>query len=223
MSATDFGALRIAPSILSADFGDLSSAIGMISGQVEWLHVDVMDGHFVPNITIGPPVVKSLRKHSDLFFDCHLMISEPWKYLEDFKKAGADSCTFHVEVGQTAETINLARELGLRVGLSLNPDKPFEMVEPYLDQIDVLLVMSVFPGFGGQSFIPDVLDTVRKARMAVETRNLKLDIEIDGGIDLTTMPLALAAGANVLVAGNAVFGQADPGAALTSLQNSLVA
>ncbi len=222
MSATEFGALRIAPSILSADFGYLGAAIGMISDQIEWLHVDVMDGQFVPNITIGPPVVKSLRKHSDLFFDCHLMISEPWKYLEDFKKAGADSCTFHVEVGQTEETIKLARELGLRVGLSLNPDKPFELVEPYLDQVDVLLVMSVFPGFGGQSFIPGVLDTVRKARVAVESKKLQMDIEIDGGIDLNTLPLALEAGANVLVAGNAIFGQDDPAAALRALQDSLV-
>ena len=218
MAASDFGALRIAPSILSADFGDLGSAIGLISSQVEWLHVDVMDGHFVPNITIGPPVVKSLRQHSDLFFDCHLMISEPWRYLEDFKKAGADSCTFHVEVGRTAETIQLARDLGMRVGLSLNPDKSFALVEPFLSQIDVLLVMSVFPGFGGQSFIPDVLETVEKARAVVVRDGLNLDIEIDGGIDVTTAPLAVKAGANVLVAGNAIFGKSDPAAALRDLQ-----
>ncbi len=218
MAASDFGALRIAPSILSADFGDLGSAIGLISSQVEWLHVDVMDGHFVPNITIGPPVVKSLRQHSDLFFDCHLMISEPWRYLEDFKKAGADSCTFHVEVGRTAETIQLARDLGMRVGLSLNPDKSFALVEPFLSQIDVLLVMSVFPGFGGQSFIPEVLETVEKARAVVVRDGLNLDIEIDGGIDVTTAPLAVKAGANVLVAGNAIFGKSDPAAALRDLQ-----
>jgi ribulose-phosphate 3-epimerase len=218
MAASDFGALRIAPSILSADFGDLGSAIGLISSQVEWLHVDVMDGHFVPNITIGPPVVKSLRQHSDLFFDCHLMISEPWRYLEDFKKAGADSCTFHVEVGRTAETIQLARDLGIRVGLSLNPDKSFALVEPFLSQIDVLLVMSVFPGFGGQSFIPEVLETVEKARAVVVRDGLNLDIEIDGGIDVTTAPLAVKAGANVLVAGNAIFGKSDPIAALRDLQ-----
>ncbi len=218
MAASDFGALRIAPSILSADFGDLGSAIGLISSQVEWLHVDVMDGHFVPNITIGPPVVKSLRQHSDLFFDCHLMISEPWRYLEDFKKAGADSCTFHVEVGRTAETIQLARDLGMRVGLSLNPDKSFALVEPFLSQIDVLLVMSVFPGFGGQSFIPEVLETVEKARAVVIRDGLNLDIEIDGGIDVTTAPLAVKAGANVLVAGNAIFGKSDPAAALRDLQ-----
>jgi ribulose-phosphate 3-epimerase len=218
MAASDFGALRIAPSILSADFGDLDSAIGLISSQVEWLHVDVMDGHFVPNITIGPPVVKSLRQHSDLFFDCHLMISEPWRYLEDFKKAGADSCTFHVEVGRTAETIQLARDLGMRVGLSLNPDKSFALVEPFLSQIDVLLVMSVFPGFGGQSFIPEVLETVEKARAVVVRDGLNLDIEIDGGIDVTTAPLAVKAGANVLVAGNAIFGKSDPAAALRDLQ-----
>ncbi len=218
MAASDFGALRIAPSILSADFGDLGSAIGLISSQVEWLHVDVMDGHFVPNITIGPPVVKSLRQHSDLFFDCHLMISEPWRYLEDFKKAGADSCTFHVEVGRTAETIQLARDLGMRVGLSLNPDKSFALVEPFLSQIDVLLVMSVFPGFGGQSFIPEVLETVEKASAVVIRDGLNLDIEIDGGIDVTTAPLAVKAGANVLVAGNAIFGKSDPAAALRDLQ-----
>jgi ribulose-phosphate 3-epimerase len=221
MTASDFGTLQIAPSILSADFGDLSGAIGLVHDQIEWLHIDVMDGHFVPNITIGPPVVKSLRTHSDLFFDCHLMISEPWRYLEDFKKAGADSCTFHVEVGQTEESIKRARELGLRVGLSLNPDKSFNLVEPFLDKIDVLLVMSVFPGFGGQSFIPDVLTTVEQARAVVERDGLHLDIEIDGGIDATTAPQAVAAGANVLVAGNAIFGQPDPAAALRALTSSI--
>jgi ribulose-phosphate 3-epimerase len=221
MTVSDFGTLQIAPSILSADFGDLSGAIGLVRDQIEWLHIDVMDGHFVPNITIGPPVVKSLRTHSDLFFDCHLMISEPWRYLEDFKKAGADSCTFHVEVGQTEESIKRARELGLRVGLSLNPDKSFNLVEPFLDKIDVLLVMSVFPGFGGQSFIPDVLTTVEQARAVVERDGLRLDIEIDGGIDATTAPRAVAAGANVLVAGNAIFGQPDPAAALRTLTTSI--
>lgn len=221
MTASDFGAMRIAPSILSADFGDLGAAIGLISDRVEWLHVDVMDGHFVPNITIGAPVVKSLRKHTNLFFDCHLMISEPWRYLEDFKKAGADSCTFHVEVGQTGETIKLARELGLRVGLSLNPDKEFALVEPYLEEIDVLLVMSVFPGFGGQSFIPEVLATVESARKAVDSKGLKLDIEIDGGIDVKTISQAISAGANVMVAGNAIFGQPDPRAAYLELESLL--
>jgi ribulose-phosphate 3-epimerase len=221
VTTTDFGSLQIAPSILSADFADLGTAIDLISDQVEWLHIDVMDGHFVPNITIGPPVVRSLRKHSSLFFDCHLMISEPLRYLEDFKKAGADSCTFHVEVGQTQESIKLARELGLRVGLSLNPDKSFELVEPFLDQIDVLLVMSVFPGFGGQSFIPEVLTTVERARAVVERDGLSLDIEIDGGIDATTAPRAVSAGANILVAGHAIFGQSDPVAALRTLKSSL--
>jgi len=165
------GALRVAPSILAADFGSLASAVREIDAETDWLHVDVMDGHFVPNVSIGPPVVKSLRRYSARFFDCHLMMSEPGRYLEAFREAGADGCTVHVEVGSTASLIDEARSMGLRVGLAANPDTPFTMVAPYLGAIDLLLLMTVFPGFGGQSFIGDVMGKVTEARREVDANS----------------------------------------------------
>jgi ribulose-phosphate 3-epimerase len=204
------GLLRIAPSILSADFGSLASAVAAVDAETDWLHVDVMDGHFVPNITIGPPVVASMRGYSNRFFDCHLMITNPERYLGPFAEAGADGCTVHVEVGGTEEHLAEARALGLRVGLAANPDTPFDKVEPWLDRIDLLLLMTVFPGFGGQSFIGDVMDKVRLARRHVRENALALDIEVDGGINTTTAPIAVDAGANVLVAGSAIFDRPSP-------------
>ncbi len=204
---------RIAPSILSADFACLGDAVDAVAPVADMLHVDVMDGHFVPNLTIGPPVVASLRKHTDLYLDCHLMMTNPGDYLEAFKKAGANGCTVLVEVDGTAGLITQMREMGLDVGLAVNPETSFETAEAWLDQIDLLLLMTVHPGFGGQRFIADVMPKVERARHLIESGGLSVAIHVDGGIDEQTAPIAAAAGAGVFVAGSAVFGADDPRAA----------
>jgi ribulose-phosphate 3-epimerase len=209
---------KIAPSILSADFSELAEQVELVTPAADLLHVDVMDGHFVPNLTIGPPVVKSLRPRTDLFLDCHLMVSNPAVLLDDFAKAGADRCIVHIELGDPRPLFEKLRALDVGVGLTLNPETPVDDVLPFLEEIDLLLVMSVHPGFGGQSFIPEVLDKVRAARAVIDERSLPVEIEIDGGIHSETAPLAAEAGVDILVAGSAIFAADDPLAAARALR-----
>jgi ribulose-phosphate 3-epimerase len=211
---------KLAPSILSADFARLAEDVERVRDEADLLHVDVMDGHFVPNLTIGPPVVGSLRKDTDLYLDCHLMIDNPGVLLDDFAEAGADSCTVHVELGDPRPLFDRMRSLGMRVGLVLNPETAFDAVVPYLDEIDILLVMSVHPGWGGQAFIPEVLDKVRAARHEIDARNLAVEVEIDGGISVHTAREAAEAGADILVAGSAIFHADDPRAAAREIRRA---
>ncbi|MCC7509383.1 MAG: ribulose-phosphate 3-epimerase [Planctomycetes bacterium] len=196
-------ALKIAPSLLSCDFARIGEEVRAIEAAgADLLHVDVMDAHFVPNLTIGPPVVAAIKKVATKPLDCHLMMTDPQRYIEAFAKAGADYLTIHVECNAPiGETLAAIRKAGVKPGLVLNPDTSIEAARPWLGEIDMLLVMSVWPGFGGQKFIGKVLETVKAARAA----RPGLDIEIDGGINEQTAKEAIAAGANVLVAGNYVF------------------
>ena len=212
--------MKIAPSILSADFANLAAEIERVRPEADLLHVDVMDGHFVPNLTIGPPVVEALRAHTDLFLDCHLMVDNPEVLLDDFAAAGANRCIVHIELGDPRARFAAMRDLDLGVGLVLNPPTPIDAVLPYLDEIDLLLVMSVNPGWGGQQFIPEVLDKVRTARRVIDERGLPAEIEIDGGINAETGRVAAAAGADILVAGSAIFHADDPAAAARRIRQA---
>jgi len=205
-------AVQISPSILSADFANLESELQRIS-NADWAHVDVMDGHFVPNLTLGLPVVEALAKVSPIPLDCHLMVDNPAVLLDEFADAGADRCIVHVELGDPRPLFDELRARDVGVGLVLNPPTPVDTVLPYLDQIDLLLVMSVNPGWGGQAFIPDVLEKVRVARREIDAHRWPAEIEIDGGINVDTAGVAAAAGCDILVAGSALFRAPDPVAA----------
>jgi ribulose-phosphate 3-epimerase len=213
----------VAPSILSADYACLAEEIESVRQEADVLHVDVMDAHFVPNLTIGPPVVAWIRRHTDLYLDCHLMMDDPGQYLEAFRDAGADGCSVHVEVGGTGELVAKMRSLGLGAGLAVNPETAFEEAEPWLEEIDLLLLMTVHPGFGGQSFIEEVVGKVGRARKAVDEKGLAVEIQVDGGIDAATVPAVVRAGARLLVAGSAIFGQADRVAAARSIREAAAA
>jgi ribulose-phosphate 3-epimerase len=208
--------VQIAPSILSADFGRLDDEVReVVDGGADLLHLDVMDGHFVPNITFGPPLVASIRATTKATLDCHLMITNPTKYVGAFCDAGADWVSVHAEApDDVAAALDAVRARGKRAGIVLNPDTPLERARPFLERCDYVLVMSVFPGFGGQSFIPAVLEKARALRAEGWTK----PIEIDGGIGPKTAPLAVEAGADVLVAGSAVFGAKDRAAAIRALR-----
>jgi len=210
----------MAPSILSADFANLAAEVHRVAGEADLLHVDVMDGHFVPNLTIGPPVVASLRKATDLYLDCHLMVDNPGVLLDDFARAGANSCTIHVELGDPRPLFDRMRKSGMGVGLTLNPATPLADVLPYMAEIDILLFMSVHPGFGGQAFIPEVLDKLAEARKLVDEQGLSVELEIDGGIKVDNARAAALAGADILVAGSAIFHAADPAAATRQIREA---
>jgi ribulose-phosphate 3-epimerase len=201
---------RIAPSILSADYGRLASEVAAVEPGVDLLHVDVMDGHFVPNISIGPPVIKSLRKHTDLYFDCHLMMTDPGSYLEAFKTSGANGCSVHIEAGRTGELISEMQRLDLDVGLAINPDTQLDEYKEFLPSIDMLVIMTVQPGFGGQSFRHDVMAKLRATKDLIDSQGLAVSIEVDGGIDVETAPVAAQHGADTFVAGSAIFAKANP-------------
>ena len=213
------GTIEIVPSILSADFARLADEIAVVeSAGVQMVHLDVMDGHFVPNITIGPPVVAKLRKYSRLAFDAHLMISEPARYAEAFAQAGADNITFHIEVtDEPDKIIDQIHALGCTAGISLNPETPVEAIEKAAPLCDMVLVMTVHPGFGGQEFMDDA------ARKIVAIRKIvgpDIRVEVDGGIDPQTAPIVVSYGADTLVAGNAIFGRPDRVAAVNAIRDA---
>lgn len=216
--------IDIAPSILSADFSRLSEEIEAVErGGASILHVDVMDGHFVPNITIGLPVVKSIARATELPIDAHLMISEPGRYAEQFVDAGAKMVSVHAEAdAHLHRTLTSIRSAGARAGVVINPATPIESLQEALQFADYVLVMSVNPGFGGQRFIESSLDKVRRLRLMIERHNLRTRIEIDGGIDLENIASVVAAGAEIIVSGSAIFGSADPEAAVRELREATV-
>ena len=212
--------MSVAPSILSADFAELARDIECVAPQTDLLHVDVMDGHFVPNLTIGPPVVKALHDHSRVYLDCHLMMTNPDRYLERFRDAGASGCSVHVEIGETDALIDQMEDLQLDVGLAVNPDTPFDAFRDFLGRVDLLLLMTVFPGFGGQEFMAEVLPKIERSAEEIRAQGFRARIEVDGGIDAETARRCADVGATVFVAGSAIFGQPDPLSAAAALRRA---
>jgi len=203
--------IQISPSILSADFSQLGDEIKRLEeGGADMIHVDVMDGHFVPNLTIGPPVIKTLRNYTKLPFDVHLMISPVHKYINDYAKAGADIITIHPEATDNLKnSIKLIKDLKKKAGISLNPNTKTDIIKEFLTEIDLILIMSVHPGFGGQKFMPEVLVKIEQLKKIKDQKNLNFDIEIDGGINFNNSKLAIKAGANILVSGTTIFKSND--------------
>jgi len=214
-------AVKIAPSLLAADFAHLADDVERVAPVVDWLHLDVMDGHFVPNLSFGIPVIEALRSVTDVYFDCHIMTTNPDVYLGELAKAGISLATMHIEaVPDPTRAMERTREQGLDFGLVINPGTPFDAVAPYVERCDVILVMSVEPGYGGQSFMPEVLPKVEAAREWVESHGLRADIQVDGGVTTENAQQITSAGATVLVAGTAVFRADDPPAAVEALRRA---
>lgn len=212
--------IYIAPSVLAADFSQLTNEIIRVQrAGANMLHLDVMDGHFVPNISFGAPVIASMRKRTGLLFDVHLMITDPQRYIDDFLKAGADSITIHAEsCADPMATLNYLGDVGCRAAIAISPNTPAETVFPFLEKVSMVLVMTVHPGFGGQKFMPEMMEKVRTIRAEILSRGLDVDIQVDGGIGVNNIGIVTEAGANVIVAGSSIFGAKKTGAVIKAMR-----